>query len=295
MKAYIEFIKHEIRMSRRHPVALIVTLLFPVAYFIVFAEVFHLRKTPVSAGSFMCMSLVVGILGNGLWAAGMRAVSERENNILRRFRVLPISPMPILCASIIGGWLVFFVLVPILCIVAWGVYRVTIPAHFMSFLVFVSLAMMAFRAMGLIVASGSNSAQEATVLMQFLYIPMLFLSGATMPLAMLPGWLQTLSRFTPGYELLSGTQSIFVGGQSIWANGEAVAAMIVTLLVSLFVAVELFRWQKTDKVPFSSKAWILAILAPFVLLGAWKISRGIDPSSVPTPKSPAITKPNHTQ
>lgn len=33
------------------------------------------------------MVSVIGILGNGLVGAGMRAVQERENNILRRYKV----------------------------------------------------------------------------------------------------------------------------------------------------------------------------------------------------------------
>ncbi len=49
------------------------------------------------------MVLIMGILGNGLFGAGMRAVQEREQNILRRFKVAPISPVPILVASLVTG------------------------------------------------------------------------------------------------------------------------------------------------------------------------------------------------
>ena len=42
------------------------------------------------------MVLVIGILGNGLFGAGMRAVQEREENILRRYKVTPITPVPLL-------------------------------------------------------------------------------------------------------------------------------------------------------------------------------------------------------
>jgi len=45
------------------------------------------------------MVTVIGILGNGLFGAGIRAVQERETNILRRYKVAPISPLPLLVAS----------------------------------------------------------------------------------------------------------------------------------------------------------------------------------------------------
>ena len=40
------------------------------------------------------MVIVLGILGNGLFGAGMRAVQEREENVLRRYKVTPITPVP---------------------------------------------------------------------------------------------------------------------------------------------------------------------------------------------------------
>jgi len=41
-------------------------------------------------------------LGNGFFGAGIRAVQEREQNILRRYKVTPITPLPILGASLTG-------------------------------------------------------------------------------------------------------------------------------------------------------------------------------------------------
>ena len=50
---------------------------------------------------------MIGILGNGFFGAGMRAVQDREANILRRFKVTPIGPLPILLA-LASGWLLTF-------------------------------------------------------------------------------------------------------------------------------------------------------------------------------------------
>ena len=44
--------------------------------------------------------------------------------------------------------------------------------------------------MGMIVASVVNSMQESQIIVQLLYMPMLMLSGATIPLTLLPDWLQ---------------------------------------------------------------------------------------------------------
>ena len=55
----------------------------------------------------IAMVLIIGILGNGLFGAGIRAVQEREANILRRYKVTPISPAPLLVASVVTGWILY--------------------------------------------------------------------------------------------------------------------------------------------------------------------------------------------
>ena len=42
--------------------------------------------------------LTIGVLGSGLLGAGITMVQEREENILRRFKVTPSGALPILLA-----------------------------------------------------------------------------------------------------------------------------------------------------------------------------------------------------
>ena len=44
------------------------------------------------------------------------------------------------------------------------------------------------------------------------YMPMLFLSGATVPATMLPNWAQTLAQFMPASYLVSGFQEHLLPG-----------------------------------------------------------------------------------
>ncbi len=42
------------------------------------------------------------------------------------------------------------------------------------------------------------------------------------------------------------------------------------MAVALFVGIKLFRWEKEEKIAGKAKLWILAVLAPFVLSGAYQ-------------------------
>ena len=269
MRVYLALFKNNMRLTLRDRGVLFFNYLFPLIFFFGFAEMFH---AGVGAGIayFVSTVLVMGILGNGLWGAGMRSVQEREANILRRFKVTPISPLPILVAAMLSGWLLFLPVLILLVGLAHFLYAMPIPPNWISLFLMASLGVCSLRAIGLILAAVTNTMGEATVAIQSVYMPMLFLSGATVPAAMLPGWAQTLAQFMPASYLVSGFQGIFFRNQNLWDNAAAVAALLLTTVLGLFLAVQLFRWEKEEKIRPRNKLWVIAVLAPFVLMGSWQ-------------------------
>src|SRR6185437_6029716 len=153
---------------------------------------------------------------------------------------------------------------------AAAVYRMPVPHNLLSIVLFISVGVIAFRALGMIVAAVVNSAQEANILTQILYLPMLFLSGATFPISIMPVWVQTIAQFMPATYLYQGTVAIMIGGQTVWTNLIAVFALLITLAVALIVGTKLFRWEKEEKIAGSAKLWILAVLAPFFIMGIYQ-------------------------
>src|ERR1039457_929496 len=159
----------------------------------------------------------------------MRSVQEREANILRRFKVTPISPLPILVAAMLSGWLLFLPMLFLLVGLAHFIYAMPMPQNWFSLFLMASLGVCAMRGIGLILAAVTNTMAEATIAIQSVYMPMLFLSGATVPSAMLP-----------------------------------------TTVLGLFLAMQLFRWEKEERIRPRNKLWVVAVLAPFVIMGTWK-------------------------
>ena len=269
MKVYLALFKSNMRLTMRDRGVLFFNYLFPLIFFFAFAEMFHAGMGSGIA-YFVSTVLVMGILGNGLWGAGMRSVQEREANILRRFKVTPISPLPILMAAMVSGWVLYVPALVILVGLAHFMYAMPLPRNWLSLFVMASLGVCAFRGIGLILAAVTNTMQEATIAIQLLYMPMLFLSGATIPAAILPQWAQTAAQFMPASYLVTGFQGIFFRNQNLLDNAGAVAALLLTAVLGLFLAVQLFRWDKEEKIRPRNKVWVLAVLGPFVAMGVWQ-------------------------
>lgn len=269
MKSYLAHIVINLKLTSRDRLVLFFNYAFPLGFFFIFAQSFEASQGGAIA-QVATMVLILGVLGNGFFGAGMRAVQERELGILRRFKVAPISAAPILVASMVTGWLNYIPAAALIVALSHFVYRMPFPERWFSLFVMLSLAIVSFRSVGLIVASVVNSAQESQILIQLLYLPMLFLSGATFPLTMLPEWLQVVAQFLPATYLYTGLQGIMIRGETLAASWPALAGLAITLGLSTLVSVKLFRWEKEEKVRPAAKLWLAAVLLPFLLLGGWQ-------------------------
>jgi imidazolonepropionase-like amidohydrolase/ABC-type multidrug transport system permease subunit len=269
MKSFLAFLKIDLKLASRNRAVLFFNYLFPLVFFFMFAF-FFARRGGSEIVMVVTMVTVIGILGTGFFGAGMRAVQEREENILRRYKVTPITPLPLLMASVVLGIILYLPTVALMLFLGHRIYGMPIPTNLFSLFVFVCLGVAAFRSLGLIIAAVVNSSQEGNVLIQIIYMPMLFLSGATFPLSIMPAWLAIVTQFIPAAYLVSGISGILQRGETVAQNAKSAFALIITMVVALFIATRLFRWEKEEKLKGSAKLWVLVVLLPFLLLGGYQ-------------------------
>ncbi|MGI8746525.1 MAG: amidohydrolase family protein [Bryobacteraceae bacterium] len=269
MKAYLAQISTSLKLTFRDRGVIFFNYAFPLVFFFMFASLYKAERGGAIA-QVLTMVFTIGVLGSGFFGAGIRAVAEREANILRRFKVAPISAGPILVASLVGGLINYLPSAVLMVILAHTIYGMEIPRNWLSLFVFLAIGVIAFRSLGLILASVVNSMQESQILIQLLYLPMLLLSGATIPLTILPIWVQIVAHFLPATYLSTGLQSILGEKESLFQNGFAVLALIITTILAVFISLKLFRWEKEEKLKASSKLWVLAVLTPFLILGTYQ-------------------------
>jgi len=270
MKAYQALIALDLKLALRQRSVIFFNYLFPLIFFFIFAQAMHAERGAAMT-IVISMVLIIGILGNGLFGAGIRAVQEREANILRRYKVTPISPAPLLVASVVTGWILYMPNVLLIFTLAHFLYGMPWPHSMPSVLLFTSIAVCGFRAIGLILASVVNSMQESQLLVQLIYLPMLFLSGATFPLNMFPPWLLTITQFVPATYMVIGIQGMLLRGEGLAANIYPALALLLTAFVGLFISYKIFRWEKEEKIRPSAKLWLAAVLTPFLVLGFWQM------------------------
>jgi imidazolonepropionase-like amidohydrolase/ABC-type multidrug transport system permease subunit len=270
MKPYLAQIRMNLRLTFRDRTVLFFNYIFPLIFFFIFGTLMHAERGGAVV-QIVNMSLSLGVLASGLFGAGMRTVMDREQNILRRFKVAPISPGPLLVAQLVTGIVHFIPVTFVTLTLARVIYGMAPLEHPISLYVFVLIGLTAFRAIGSIVGAVANSMQESQIIVQLLYFPLLFLGGATFPLSVMPNWLQTVAQFIPSRYLSEGLIGILQGNETLFENLSNVAVLLSTTIIGTFLALKLFRWEKEEKMRASAKLWIAVVLTPFLLAGAWQV------------------------
>jgi ABC-2 type transport system permease protein len=287
MKSYLALIKIDLKLALRLKTVIFFNYLFPLIIFFSFGTFLDAGKSIGAITQVIVFSLTLGVLGSGLFGAGIRSLQERELNILRRYKVTPITPAPLLVASMCTGWFTFMPYILLLLTLSHYFYHMPWPRHLAALLVFISLGLIAFRAIGLVIAAVANTMQEGSILVQLLYFPMLFLSGATFPSERFPASLRTLANFVPATYYVEGIKAIVIANKGI--NLEYVGALLLTTVVGFVVGLKLFRWEKEEKIKGTAKLWVAGVLAPFLVLGIWEAlhKKTVQPPPMKGPRSAA--------
>ncbi len=258
-----------IRIVMRTKVALFFTFLFPCIFLFIYAGIFA-HGNPNTVAYMFGQVLTLNILGAGFFGLGLQAVMQRERGVLRRYRLAPISSLTIVTSNLLANYLIQIPVVALLVACAMGIFHMPLKLSLLPMLwLLVTVGIFAFAGFGLTLASVSNTMQEVQVYNNLAWFALVFLSGITIPLPILPHWIQTVATFLPATYLVSTFQAVMSNSESISAHLPEMVALIVSGFAGLFIAWKLFRWEKDERIPTSSKLWALALLIPVVLMGIW--------------------------
>ncbi len=129
--------------------------------------------------------------------SAMSVVWDREFGILREVLVAPISRAAVVLGKVLGGSTVAVLQGAIILILAPIVGVSLDPLLVVELLGLMFLTAFALSSMGILIAARMVSMEAFQMIMNFLIMPMFFLSGAFFPLRGLPAWMSVVSRLDP--------------------------------------------------------------------------------------------------
>jgi len=261
-----------ILLALRNKMFFFFSVVFPLGMFFLYAGIFA-RSNPRAVSYFLGPVIAFNVMGS-FWGLSATLVMFREQGILRRFHVTPVTATDMLASSLLANYVLTLPTVSVEVFLARFIFHVPSLGNLFSLAVLVTVGTVSFGSLGLVVASVTNTMQETQVLNQIIWLPLIFLSGATFPLAYLPNSVQHVGLFLPATYLVTALQGALYQSFSVSQLMVQILALAVWAILTFFVAAQLFRWEPEVKIPRKAKLWALATALPFFLLGAWENTNG---------------------
>jgi len=257
-----------IRLALRNKAFFFFSLVMPMIFLFGAMTMFG-RNAPAWTGYILGSVLTLTVMGS-FWGLSVQLVTFREQGILRRFRLAPVGAGPMLASSILSNYCMTLPTVVFEYLVCrWG-FHMESWGNLLAMLVLVTLGSAAFSTFGLIVASVTNTMQETQMINNLIWTGFLFLSGATIPLAIFPKWLQHVALFIPATYLATGLEWSATSLIDLRELATDALALAVGCYVAFEISRQLFRWEPEAKVPRRAKLWVLAAMIPFFVFGAYE-------------------------
>src|SRR6202789_509549 len=264
--------KIRVRLAMRNRTFLFFSLIMPLGFLFFFVLVFSKGSTGW-IGYILGAVLTLTVMGS-FWGLSLQLVMFREAGILRRFRLAPLGAGPMLASSILSNYILVLPSVAIEIIVTKFMLHMQGWGNLWAIFLLVTIGFAYFSSFGLVRARVTNPMQETQVINQVIWTAFLFLSGATVPLARFPHWIQGASLFMPATYLATGLEN---AATNLATHSEIITDLValgIGLLVAFEISRRLFRWEPEGKLPGSAKLWVLAAMIPFVAFGAYENVKG---------------------
>jgi ABC-2 type transport system permease protein len=235
MKALCRLTYVEFKLTLRQPAVVFFAFVFPVFLMVMFGN--HGAVDTLIPAYTGIIIAITGIISLPLTVS-----MYRERKILKRFKATPMKPFYILVSQVtenlvttLGGFLTLFVASKLL----FGVHYL---AKGPSFILVFFLSIFSIFSFGFLVASIAPNARTATAIANLVYYPMLFLSGAAIPIQSMPKLLTEVSKVVPLTYVVDVLRNTWFG-KNVASSIRDAMVLLTILVVSCGISALTFKWE----------------------------------------------------
>ncbi len=235
----------EVKLFLREPMAVFFTLVFPLMMLFLFGSIFGNEPDPDLGGRGSVDVSVPGYMAVIIATAGLvglpiNLASYRAQGVLRRFRATPLRPEVVLVAQLAVS-LLFATVGSLLLVVAGRLFfGLHLPSATAPVVVTFLASAASIFALGFVLASVLPNARTAQAVGMTVLFPMMFLSGAALPRALLSERIQDVAQALPLTHVVSLLDQAWAGAG--W-NVPALVVLAGALVAGVVISSRYFRWE----------------------------------------------------
>lgn len=247
MKAQLRWISVESKCFFRNFPSVFFTLVFPPLLLFVFGEIYGNEPLPLFNGmgtmdasvpAYICMVICV----TGIMSLPLSLTGYREKKILKRFKATPTSPIQIIAAQIIVNFFMSVIGSLLLVFLAELRYNISFSGNLFHVILAYVLSVLSIFSIGFFIASFIKNSKAATAIANVIYFPMLFLSGATIPIETMSETIKSISNYIPLTHAVVIMKATWHGASLLNYKKELIILSAISV-VCIFLSSVCFKWD----------------------------------------------------
>lgn len=258
MRQFWVLFKANLVTNLRNRTAVFFNLISPLLFFLIFGAIFSKSSsgsgpstdaTAPGAHVPYTLFLLAGVivanqLGSGLFGGAAVLVTWRERGIFRRIQATPMPVSQLILARVLSQLVVMVVQAALVIGVAQLVFGVHPVARGVGWTVlFVVVGGMVFLALGQLIGARTRRVETANVLINVLFLPLLFFADLYIPLALMPDWLQAVGKLLPTYLVVALLRPAITAGTLPTNAAALLLGLAVYFVVSVAISARIFRFS----------------------------------------------------
>ena len=247
MRPLLKLTLVEMKLYLREPMAAFFTLAYAPMILFIFGFIYGNEPTSFFGGSgyidIAIPSFIALIIASvGLMTLPIDTGLAREKGVLRRFHSTPLSPAAYIFSKVLVYYLMTFFGLVILFLIGKFIYGSNFEGNYFSVFAGFTLSTLSFFAFGFLIASLAPTARTAQIIGMVITFPMMFLSGAAIPIEVLSEKVVNISKFLPLYHIVTFMRGLWIGDS--W-SGHLIEIFVLTgiLILGTALSARFFKWE----------------------------------------------------
>jgi len=189
------------------------------------------------APGIMAMIVMTAVL-TGLAASISR---EKEQGTLDGILISPINRLAIILGKALSQSIRGLIQGAIVLFLAFLLFGVTIHGNILLVILILLLGIFSFVGLGILVSAIATEQETATQLLFMFQFPMLFLSGVFFPIALMPHFMQDISKIIPLTYAISALRQVMVLGAGLGSVTTDLLILLIFGAITLAISVPVFK------------------------------------------------------
>lgn len=213
-----------------------------VTYQVVSPADYHVVEMPTSAQQNVPGYTIYGVFFI-VQTIALSLFREKNEGTFRRLQAAPLSQAALLTGKLLPYFLVNLIQIVLMFAIGVVVFHIGLGNDWLALILLSLASAAAATGLGLLLASLTRTQEQAGSLGALLAILLSAVGGSMVPVSVMPGFMQTLSKFTPTAWALNGFLDVMVRGLGVAAILPGVGMLMAFTAVFWAIALWRFRFE----------------------------------------------------